>query len=134
MVSYLFVHQYSQLFTPVSELLNQGAWLISATSAVDPVCLLNVGRREGYCQLSCVIQNINYILHTRFVRLRSCAVSGMPRKFRLSFLRTSSKRSTASFKKFTSSANILSLSSALDCSRTTLTIACSFLHTLSMIS
>ena len=72
MVSYLFVHQYSQLVTPVSELDNQGAWLISATSAVDSVCLLNVGRCEGYCQLSCVIQNINYFLHTRFVRLLCC--------------------------------------------------------------
>ena len=72
MVSYLFVHQHPQLVTPVSELDNQGARLISATSAIDPVCLLNVGCREGYCQLSCLIQNINYILHTGFIRLLCC--------------------------------------------------------------
>ena len=132
MVSYIFVRQYSQLVTPMNELDNQGAWFISATSAVDPICLLNVWRREGDCQLSCVIQSINIFLHTRFVR-HLCSIWNAE-KFQIVFSQDSSKRSTSSFKTFTSSASILYLSNALDCSRTTLSIACSFLHTLSMIS
>ena len=46
MVSYVLVLKYPHLVTPVSELDNQREWFVSATSAVDPVGLLNVERRE----------------------------------------------------------------------------------------
>ena len=46
MVLYVFVLKYPHLVTPMSELDKQRAWLVSATSSVDAMELLDVGRRD----------------------------------------------------------------------------------------
>ena len=125
--------------------------LVCLCSSVSPACHTNewtwqsesVAHFGDVCHWSCILAECWTLLRvlsalvsprasTTFCTHASydfSAVSGMLRNFRLSFLRTSSKRSTSSFKKLTSSANVLFLSNASDCSQTTPSIICSFLHT-----
>ena len=96
----MFVFQDPDLVSPLGEIHDQRAWLITATAASDPLGLLDVlldvhvvkgtvGSPASFRTSTTVFAHSSY---------DSFVVSGMPRNFRLFFLSTTSKRSTSSFK------------------------------------